>query len=100
LEAGDPVDTVRGRRILIAHGDADRITSPAAAAAYARSAGPLAESVSFIRISGDGHGMLRRAALWHELTTGFVLGALYGPAAPARTPIVADALAGRPALSV
>jgi pimeloyl-ACP methyl ester carboxylesterase len=102
IERGDPVDPVRGRRVLVAHGDADRVTSPAAAAAYARSAALVAESVSFVRVHGDGHAMLRRSALWHQLASEFVLGACYGPAAAstAIAALVAEALGGEPALSV
>ena len=54
--------TLAGRRVLIAHGDRDRMTSPRASAAYARAAEPYAESVTFVSIAGERHAMLRRAA--------------------------------------
>jgi hypothetical protein len=46
--------------------------------------------------------MLRRAAVWHRMTTGFVLGVLYGGdvADAARVPALGRALAGEPALVV
>jgi pimeloyl-ACP methyl ester carboxylesterase len=102
IEPHDPVAAVRGRRLLVLHGAADRVTSPAASAAYAREAAAFAESSSFVRVSGDGHAMLRRAALWHELTTGFVLAVLYGsePSAAALAPVLDGALAGEPGLVV
>lgn len=102
LEPGDPVDVLRGRRVLILHGPGDRITSAEASATYGRSAAAVAGSVSFVRVTGDGHAMLRRAAVWHRLTTGFVLGVLYGAefAGATAAPVIGRALAGEPALVV
>jgi dienelactone hydrolase len=77
LEARDPVRTLAGRRVLIAHGDADRMTSPKASAAYARAAEAVAESVTFISVAGEHHAMLKRPRLWHALATGFVLGVIF-----------------------
>lgn len=103
LEQRDPSRTVSGRRVLIAHGDLDRITDPRASAAYARAAARYAESISYVSVAGDKHAMLRRAGLWHELTTGFVLGTLFGRPSAGRSEVrgvVAEALAGHPALVV
>jgi alpha-beta hydrolase superfamily lysophospholipase len=76
IEAGDPTDTVAGRRVLIAHGDLDRITSPRASADWARAVAGIAASVSYVRVTGERHAMLRRAKVWTNLTTGYVLGVL------------------------
>lgn len=76
LEPGDPFAQLAGRRVLIAHGDLDRMTSPAASATYARSAARVAESLSYVTVHRERHAMLRRASLWHELATGFVLAVL------------------------
>ena len=97
--------TLTGRRVLILHGDLDRMTSPRASAAYARAAEPYAESVTFVSIAGERHAMLRRAGLWHELSTGFVLGVLFDrrPAPDATddaSRVLQGALAGQPALVV
>jgi len=73
MEAGDPSAQLAGRRVLIAHGDGDRMTSAAASAAYAREAARVAESVSHVSIRNERHAMLRRARLWHEIATGYVL---------------------------
>ncbi len=102
IEPGDPVDALRGRRVLILHGPGDRITSADASAAYARSAAAVAQSVSFVRVTGDGHAMLRRAGVWHRMTTGYVLGVFYGAHVTdaTRAPVLAQALAGEPALVV
>jgi dienelactone hydrolase len=105
IEQRDPVRTLAGRRVLIAHGDRDRMTDPRASAAYARAAEPYAESVTFVSIAGDRHAMLRRARLWHDLSTGFVLGVLFDrrPDAGATddaSRVLVGALAGQPALVV
>lgn len=105
IEERDPVRTLTGRRVLIAHGDRDRMTSPRASAAYARAAEPYAESVTFVSIAGERHAMLRRARLWHDLSTGFVLGVLFDhtpedAAADDTRRVLAGALAGQPALVV
>lgn len=105
LTEDDPVAQLAGRRVLFAHGDGDRVTSPRATAAFARAAEAVAESVSYVSVSGDGHAMLRRAPLWHALSTGFVLGTLFdtvprGAVPPDVADVLAQALAGAPALAV
>jgi pimeloyl-ACP methyl ester carboxylesterase len=105
LERDDPVQPVAGRRVLLAHGSSDRTTDPAASAEFARAAAGIAASVSYVRVSGDGHAMLRRAALWHGLATGFTLAvALHQPPSatmdPSTASVLAQALAGEPALVV
>lgn len=78
IEPGDPVDPVAGRRVLIVHGDADRMTDPRASASFARHAVPIAESVTFVSVAGERHAMLRRAGLWHDLAAGFVAATVLG----------------------
>lgn len=82
LEPGDQERTIAGlagRRVLFAHGALDRMTDPRSSAAYARAAAGIAASVSYVAVRADKHAMLARAAVWHELATGFVLGALAEP---------------------
>jgi predicted alpha/beta-hydrolase family hydrolase len=105
LEPGDPVSQLAGTRILIAHGTGDRMTSPRASAAYARAAAEVAASVSYVSVRDERHAMLRRARLWHELATGFVLGVLRGKqpdsSGPALTTnVLRQALAGKATLVV
>ncbi|MEU4241795.1 hypothetical protein [Actinoplanes sp. NPDC026619] len=65
LERDDPL--VHGRApVLIAHGDRDRVTDPAASAAYAARIG-----ATFVPVAGDMHAMLRRPLFWQRLVTGF-----------------------------
>lgn len=105
VEAEDRVEPVAGRQVLIMHGDRDRTTSLDASAAFAERARAGAGQVSFVRVRGDGHAMLRRAALWQDLAAGFITGALLGAdfdgtdrASAANA--IRQALSGQPALEV
>lgn len=105
IEPGDPVDQLAGRRVLLAHGTHDHMTSAAASARYARQAESVAASVSYVGVNDEKHAMLRRASVWHQLTTGFVLGVLYdrtpdGTAAPDTTNVLASVFAGQTSLVV
>jgi alpha-beta hydrolase superfamily lysophospholipase len=105
IEPGDSVAPLAARRVLIMHGDGDRMTDPRASASFARSAVRNAESVSFVRVEGERHAMLRRAPLWHELASGFVAATLLGrsPDGTARgdtAKVLLGALSGQPELVV
>ena len=76
LEPGDPMNQLLGRRLLVAHGRADRMTDPGESASFTAAAAAVASSATYVAVDGDKHAMLRRASLWHELATGFVLGSL------------------------
>ena len=69
----EPVDGLTGRHVLFAHGTEDTQTDPRATAAFAQRARPLATSWALVAVRGDTHALLRRARLWHRLTTRFVL---------------------------
>ncbi|MDT4891742.1 MAG: hypothetical protein QOE97_777 [Pseudonocardiales bacterium] len=99
VEAGDPADQLAGRRVLIVHGENDRMTSARRSAAYALRAEQAGATVTYVRMREENHAMLRRARLWHELTTGFALGVLLGTAPPETvgaeaTNVLTEALAG------
>ena len=72
LPDGEPVDQLAGRRVLIAHGSLDRVTSPRASAAYAERARRVTDRVDFVRVRGDTHAMLLRPPAWNRLVTRFV----------------------------
>jgi pimeloyl-ACP methyl ester carboxylesterase len=78
IEGDDPYRTVDGRDVLVVHGDGDRITSAKASAGWTRRAATVAASAAYVSVRGEGHAMLRRARLWHGVTTGFVLAATRG----------------------
>lgn len=87
LPPGEPVDQLAGRRILLAHGTSDVVTSPADTWAYAARARALT-AVTEIEVRSGEHTMLWRAPLWHVLAAAFTcvslgLPAPAGPAASA-----------------
>jgi alpha-beta hydrolase superfamily lysophospholipase len=99
IERGDPVQPVTGRHLLVAHGDRDRITSARGSAEWTRKAAGVAASAGYVAITGERHAMLHRAALWHALTTGYVLAVMCGvrPSETDNSPapkLVAKLLAG------
>ena len=67
---GEPVAQLSGRRVLLAHGDRDKITRPRDTWAFAERAREVTR-VTAIEVSADGHAMLRRAGLWHALAAEF-----------------------------
>lgn len=104
LERDDPVEQLAGRRVLIAHGTRDRMTSAAGSAAYARRARAAGADASYISVEADSHAMLRRSAVWHRLAAGYAVGVLFGTE-PRRsgdptTTALAEALAGTDSLVV
>jgi dienelactone hydrolase len=70
LPPGEPVDQLAGRRILLAHGTADAVTSPADTWVYAEQARALT-TVTEIEVRTGEHTMLWRAPLWHALAAAF-----------------------------
>ncbi|MEO6884989.1 MAG: alpha/beta fold hydrolase [Jatrophihabitantaceae bacterium] len=78
IEKDDPVGTVTDRRVLLVHGDQDRVTNPTATARYAAAAAGRAQSVGSVTVHGDKHAMLSHPHDWHALTTGFVLSTVCG----------------------
>ena len=70
LPPGEPVGQLTGRRILLAHGTADAVTSAADTWVYAERARALT-SVTEIEVRTGEHTMLWRAPLWHGLAAAF-----------------------------
>jgi dienelactone hydrolase len=105
IEAEDRIEPLRGRRVLIVHGDEDRMTSPNASAEFAARLQGVAQSASFVSVHEGKHAMLGRARLWHELAAGFTVGALVGKTSkgtvePAVANVIAQALDGTPSLAL
>jgi pimeloyl-ACP methyl ester carboxylesterase len=73
----EPTEQLAGRRVLIAHGDADRVTNPQASRRYADRAARITE-VRYVTVSRGRHAMVFRARTWHRLATSFVLAVLEG----------------------
>lgn len=85
----DRADPLPGRRILLVHAAADRVTRPADTWAYARRAGESAAVTAVELRSGD-HAMVRRARLWHQLAAEFARSALALPAGDNRIRRILD----------
>lgn len=87
---GEPIEQLRGRRLLVVHGTRDRMTSHAASkelvdavrGEVAKAAGDA--KATWVNLRRSGHAMLWRFPLWKELTTEFVLHAVLGTAPGAR----------------
>lgn len=105
IEGGDPYAQVAGRHVLVAHGDHDRMTSARASAAWTRQAATVAASAGYVSVQRERHAMLRRAGLWHSLTSSYVLAVMCGVAprgtgdGPAAN-VIAQVLAGQASLVV
>jgi pimeloyl-ACP methyl ester carboxylesterase len=74
--AGDPVDQLAGRDVVLLHSTRDRITSPRASQFLTARARPAGARACLVAIRGSDHAMLRRAGRWHALTAWIVAGLL------------------------
>jgi pimeloyl-ACP methyl ester carboxylesterase len=74
LPPGEPVAQLAGRAVLLAHGDRDRVTSPAETRAFAELARSVTE-VAAVSVAGGEHAMLRHARGWHRLAADFAAAA-------------------------
>jgi pimeloyl-ACP methyl ester carboxylesterase len=79
LPPGEPVAQLAGRRVLLAHGSLDHVTSPAQTRAYAERARAVT-TVTEVAVPGGDHAMLRHAGQWHRLAADFAAAALGPPA--------------------
>ena len=75
-EAGDPVEQLAGRGVLIAHGSTDLMTSARASHRYDERAATGNSAVGRLLVVGDTHAMLFGWRTWHRLAAGFTLGTL------------------------
>ena len=63
---GEPVEPLRGKRLVAVHGRADRITSYDATAAFVRRAATVAGSAQLVDMGPLDHAMLRGLGRWNE----------------------------------
>lgn len=81
LPPGEPVEQLKGRTVLIVHGDQDGITDPAASGEFAQRAGDSDVAIRMVLLVGDGHAMLRRPKAWTRQVVEFTEQALAAAAA-------------------
>ena len=99
LPAGEPVGQLAGRRVLLVHGTADGITSPAETWAYVERARAVTQ-VAAIEVRDGDHPMLRRARLWHAIAGEFARAALGLPAGDGSLAAAMTAAPGEPLRAV
>ncbi|MET7638134.1 alpha/beta fold hydrolase [Streptomyces sp. NPDC005438] len=68
----DPVEQLAGRRVIVLHGDHDKVTDPDLSRALVDRAVAHGVDARFLLLPGRGHTMLRYARDWHALATGGV----------------------------
>lgn len=69
---GEPVGHLGGKRIVVLHGDRDRVTDPGESADYVRRARQAAAQAGIVLVRRGDHAMLRRCADWHRATAAIV----------------------------
>src|SRR5712672_3074997 len=89
----EPAGQLAGRRVLLAHGTADSITSPAETWAFLEQARAITE-VAAVEVRDGDHPMLRRARLWHAIAAEFARAALALPPADRALDAALTATAG------
>ncbi len=70
---GEPVAGLADKRLVVAHGRADRITSYAASRDFVARSRRVARSAEFHDMGDVGHYLLRRARSWHDLAAASAL---------------------------
>lgn len=63
----DPIDALRGKHLIAAHGSRDRITSARHSRRYVERAAQVAASARFVDMGRLGHYMLRGARAWNDV---------------------------------
>ncbi|MET8943348.1 alpha/beta fold hydrolase [Streptomyces sp. NPDC004542] len=69
---GEPVRHMAGRRLVVLHGERDRITAPADSAAYVHRARGTAARAAMALVRDGDHAMLRRHRFWHDTAAAVV----------------------------
>lgn len=98
LPGDEPTAQLAGRRLLLAHGTRDQVTSPRSSYEYAARARAEGHDVARIVLPGSGHTLLSRARDWNRLVLAFSHACLldhHGAADPAgaRPPRYTDVIA-------
>jgi predicted esterase len=67
----DVATDIAGRRLSIVHGARDRVADPGRSAGLARALESAGADVTYVRVEGAGHAMLRRRAVFDGLASRF-----------------------------
>jgi len=80
LPPGESLPSMGHKRLLLAHGTADRITDPSQTFALAENLAADGVDVELVRFPGAGHSMLLPARPWHVMAADFMVRTLLAPA--------------------
>ncbi|MGW2339232.1 alpha/beta fold hydrolase [Streptomyces sp. NPDC001661] len=69
----EPVAHLKGKDVLVLHGDHDRVTDPRASAAFVRRARAAGARADLSLVPGGDHAMLRTSTHWHRTTVSAVV---------------------------
>ena len=72
LPDSEPIPALDGRKVLLAHGTADRTTDPQQTIKLAKKLTGEGVDVELVSFSGGRHTMLFPARPWHDLVAGFM----------------------------
>ncbi|MFJ7073613.1 alpha/beta hydrolase [Streptomyces sp. NPDC098781] len=81
---GEPVDQLRGKDVVVLHGDHDRVTDPDASVAFVDRARAAGARARVELVQGGDHAMLRHRRQWHRLVASTVAGVLAEVPRPGR----------------
>ncbi|GLW71616.1 hypothetical protein Kpho02_39150 [Kitasatospora phosalacinea] len=85
-EPGDPVDHLRGRRLVVLHDPSDRVTGAGASRALAARARRAGAEVRFVAMPRGGHAMIGGARAWQSLAARSVTAITTGGPLPGLPP--------------
>jgi dienelactone hydrolase len=80
LPPGEPIPSMQGRTVLLAHGTADTRTDPGETFALAGRFAAQGVDVKLVKFPGAHHSMLFPARPWHDLVASYMTRTLLAPA--------------------
>lgn len=84
LPPGESLPGMDGRRVLLAHGTADRTTDPRETFVLAEKLAAQGIDVELVKVPGGRHTMLFPAKPWHDMVAEFMARTLLAPAGDSR----------------
>lgn len=82
LPGGEPTVEIGSRALVVAHGNRDRVTDPAATSEYVHRMRQEGNAAAFFAARDETHALLRRPGDWNELTARVVRAAITGSPDP------------------
>ncbi|MEO7125679.1 MAG: dienelactone hydrolase family protein [Nakamurella sp.] len=76
IPPGEPITTGFGTSVMLIHGGRDRTTSAQASIERVETLRAAGMPAGFVLVNRDGHGMLRRPRVWHDLSASLLCASL------------------------